>query len=208
MVYMGFYIVSGLVIAVVLFLVIDSLVEKHRAKLRDEALEYLLQTTERVYFYGQPVSMCLQKGVVSELYWSNLGDFSKPFGILVLYALHVQGNNDACLYWRHRSVDEEMLPERNTVLVNFKYGRRRWELRVLGRRLDEISFHQGTVSPSQNYLAWTYMNGVPRKNQLFSENCTDPNRSNLAPDYYYINLPKAEFDAEVNKVLGHLFLLG
>ena len=208
MVVMGIeLIIVGLIAAtIIVFLAIDSALSKRRARKRQEALEYLLRMTDKVYFYGRPVADCLKNGAVSELFWDQVGDFSKIFSGLVLYALYAHGDESARMHWKHWTRREDLLIEHYSTLITFRYAGKQWGLRVRGRHLDEINFSQMNTQP-HGYTTWSYLDDIPRRDRYLIENCTDRNRSNLPPDLYYAKTAsKEEFDELVEKTLEHIRL--
>lgn len=192
--------VIAVVVVIFLVIAIEEIYEKYRTAKRQKALKYLLDVTEKVYFHGRTVSKCIQKSAVWNLYWYKVGDFSKAFGELILYALHAQGNETAWLYWQYRDGDSNFGPEHNATYVNFEYNGDRWILRMRGRDLSEVDFRQAKEVPESGFAICDYFD-LPHRNRHLVENCTDPMRSNLAPDFCYMSGTTDDIDCEVERVL-------
>lgn len=192
--------VIAVVVVIILVIVIEEVCEKHRIAKRQEALDYLLEVTNKVYFHGRTASKCIQKAAVWELGWHRVGDFSKIFGELVLFALYIHGDKTAWLYWKYRENDNLTGPEHNDAYVNFNYGGKHWALRVRGRDLTEVDFRQANEVPDQGFAICDFSD-LPHKDRYLLENCTDPTRSNLAPDFCYLSVTKDDLDCEVERVL-------
>lgn len=193
--------IVGIAVVIFIALAIDAVHDRCKAIRREDALNYLLDATSKIYFYGRPVSMCLTEGVVGVLAWSEIGDYSKTFGCLILNALFMEGNETARLYWK-KSPGDNALPEHYTTFVTFDFNNRHWELRLRARHLDQISFRE-TDDSLRGYEVWIYPNDVPRDKRIEVEKCSNPDQSYLAPDINYLELPLAEFIKKTDAYLDH-----
>lgn len=192
-------------IVVVLAVIGHQVHEKRMEGKRQEALVYLLWATEKLYFYGRPVSECIRRGVIWELSHHDVGDFARPFGCLVLYGLHVHGDQTARVNWSQR-YDEEAKREYYEVFVSFKYSGQYWRYDTQSRRLDGCGFRRMKENQADlNYACYDYWN-VLKEERYFAGNCTDPKRSNLAPDFNYMGGSRTEIIEQVEQKLERVFL--
>ena len=201
---MGFTVMataSIIVIAVVtlIALIVYEAYSNMATRKRQAALEYLLKAVDRMYFYGRPVAKCLEKGVVWELNWEELGDFTRPMGYLVLYALGAKGSGNAQIHWVER-YDLEMKRHHYSAHVVFDYCGRQWMLDLRGQRLDGFSFKRHKSSEDSDFASYGYWD-IDRRDRYLAENCTDPERSKLTPDFYYREMEPAEFEREVEHLV-------
>lgn len=196
---MGFAVMATAVTVVVIFIAAVAAVA-HGAyvsmakRKRQAALDYLLKATDRMYFYGQPVARCLEKGVVWELAWDGVGDFARPMGCLVLYALGALGSGNARICWSER-YDHSAGQSYYLAYVIFDYCGWQWILDLRGHGLDESSFKRYKGSKDLESASYEYWD-VSRRDRHLVENCTDPERSDLAPDFHYREMELREFEQE------------
>ena len=193
--------ITLVVIAIVVVAVVVHEAHSRRIeKKRQAAVEYLTSITRRLYFYGQPVSKCLEEGVVLKLEQEGMGDFARPMGYLILYALELKGNNAAHLHWQE-CYDREANRGYYSVRVRFAHGGCYWAYNVCSHGLDEPSFTRwkGPVDP--NFADYRYWD-LPRRERHLAENCTDPGRSDLHPDFRYRELDAREYEQEVEHLVG------
>ncbi len=169
---------------------------------REAALKYLLNATGRMYFYGQPVAKCLEKGVVWKLAWDGIGDFARPMGHLVLYALGNKGSGNTQIYWSER-YDHSIRRSYYLVYVVFDYCGWQWILDLCGQGLDEHSFRRFKGSKDLDSASYEYWD-MSRRERHSVENCTDPERSNLAPDFRYMETELKKFEAETEHLVKFL----
>lgn len=193
------YSVTIIIALVIVIAACFYLREQRWIKRRRDALAYLVEKTDSVYFYGKKVSQCLKEGTVYSLGTAGIGDYSKAMGSLVLYALHLAGNLDARLEYKYLAANE-VVPERYSVYVRFRHNGRYWLLRLRGRRLDEVNFHRDTHADLNGFSTMEYFD-LPKHQRFLLGNCTDPSRSYLQPDHNYQNLSVDELKRAVESEL-------
>ena len=187
---------------VVVAVIVHEAYERMAEKKRQAALDYLLRATNRMYFYGQPVAKCLEKGVVWELAWDGMGDFARPMGCLVLYALGMLGSGNSRICWSER-YDHSARQSYYLAYVIFDYCGWRWILDLRGHGLDESSFKRYKGSKDLDSASYEYWD-VSRRDRYLVENCTDPERSKLAPDFHYREMDLREFEQETEHLVMFL----
>ena len=123
-------------------------------------------------------------------------------GYLVLYALGAKGSGNAQIHWAER-YDRGVGQCYYSAYVVFDYCGWQWMLDLRGHGLDEYSFKRYKDSMSSDFAIYDYW-GLSRRERHLAENCTDPERSKLAPDSRYREMDFAEFEFKTEQLVKAL----
>lgn len=208
-----FRVIAVIMLAIVMGFLVMIVYEDYKHRKWLNARDHLREATREIYFYGYPVTECLDMGVVGGLAQYGVGDFAMQMGTLVLYALRNQmgplhskeraKQAEPVMYWQETTrstlfpweLNSTETPEEHTkylALVEFDYGGWRWRYNVWAHSLEVGLVRAKHSKKRANYTKWDYWD-VPRASRYAIENCTDPERSWIAPGVYYADLKTSDF---------------
>ena len=191
-----------MIVLIVLGYVVYALRLDRRSRKREEAQEYLLESTQNIYFYGYSLAECLEVGLAWDLYWYEIGDFARQIGLLVLQALRDRRDGDlAAMQYRAN--------DRYVVWVVFAYDGGLYQLDLSSKlgennpaRIRWKSIKRGTSS----YQLVTLGDLTPNE-RVRLRKCRHPERSVLSPDRRYVEPADGEsytelVDREVDRIIS------